>query len=423
MRILVIGAGVAGLTAARRLLRAGADVTVIEASNGVGGRVRSDVVRGFTLDRGFQVLFTAYPAAREELDYRALDLRRFDPGALVAFAGTRHILSDPLRDPASLLPAVLSSVVSLEDKARTALLSAELGAKSISAILRGVDETTENYLLRHGFSGAYIDRFIRPFFGGGVFLDHSLRTSARAFQFDYKMLTTGDTAVPASGMGQISQQIAAELVAAGCVRFGCPAAELTRAAGRVTGARLASGESVAADAVIVATPAPEAARLSGVRMPEGRLGVTCLYFSGDASVYDDKKIVLHANPGAFVNNVVQIDNIAPEYAPPGAHLLSVSILGVSDEPDATLAERATRDLRRMWAGDRRALTAIARLKLLAVYRIPYAQFAQPVGVFDRLPDSVTETPGLFFAGEFTAASSYNGAMASGAACADALLAR
>ncbi len=421
MRVAIVGAGVAGLTAGRILHRAGCDVTIYEQSDGVGGRVRSDRVRGFVLDRGFQVLFTAYPAAARQLDYGALNLRPFDPGAVISFAAERHVLADPLRDPAALPAALLSPVISTEDKLRTAALSAELKFRPVPNIMEGKDETTERYLLRRGFSGAYIERFIRPFFGG-IFLDRSLQTSSKAFRFDWKMLSSGDTVVPATGMGAISEQIGAELIAADRVHLGTSIIALSRGGyGNVTGVRDAGGMTHLADTVIVATPAPEAARLTGEAMPSGGVGTTCLYFTGPASVYDEKKIMLHANPNAFVNSVTQLDNVAPEYAPAGAHLLSVNVLGIPDGDDTTLAERAARDLRRIWAGDRRALNAISRLSLLAVYRIPYAQFPQPVGIYDTLPDSTTGTPGLFFAGEFTGASSFNAAIASGEACARAVL--
>ena len=209
-RVIVVGAGVAGLTCARALLRAGVGVEVFEASDAVGGRVRSDIVDGFTLDRGFQVLFTAYPAARRELDYAALDLQAFTPGAVIAQGAHRYTLSDPLRDLPAALPSVLSSIVPLADKLRTLRLSTELKATSVNAIMRGPDQTTEAFLYRRGFSRAFVENFVRPFFGA-IFLDDTLRTSAKAFQFDWKMLTTGETVVPAGGMGQISYQLAREL--------------------------------------------------------------------------------------------------------------------------------------------------------------------------------------------------------------------
>ena len=268
--------------------------------------MRSDAVDGFTLDRGFQVLFTAYPAAKRQLDYKRLALRAFESGAVIAQAARRSVLSDPLRDPKSFLPSVLSDIVSLEDKLRTAALSQEMRATSARAILRGKDETTEAFLRGRGFSERYINNFIRPFFGG-VFLDNSLQTSAKAFQFDWKMLSEGETAIPARGMGQISEQLAEELIAQNCVRLKCRVAALVSDAdGRVTGVRLEESETVRGDAVVVATAAPEAARLTGQRMPEGQVGTICLYFAGTEPVFAGRKIALHANQDAFVNNVAPL---------------------------------------------------------------------------------------------------------------------
>ena len=175
------------------------------------------------------------------------------------------------------------------------------------------------------------------------------------------MLALGETVVPAQGMGAISEQLGAELVSADKIRPRNPVRELHRNGNRIAGVCLENGEVVVADVVIVATPAPEAARLTGVRMPAGSVGTTCLYFTGPASLYDEKKIVLNANPNSFVNMVAQMETVAPEYAPPGAHLISATILGVPDMPETTLYKTALQDFRRMWAGDRRALNAIACL--------------------------------------------------------------
>ncbi len=424
MKILVVGAGAAGLTCARTLLRAGADVTVLEASDGVGGRVRSDVVDGFTLDRGFQVLFTAYPAARRQLEYGRLDLRRFEPGALIAQGAHRQTLSDPFRDPAAVVASVLTPIVSMGDKLRTALLSEELKRTPIDAIMNAPDETTEAYLYRRCFSRRFVDNFARPFFGG-VFLDRSLETSAKAFRFDWKMLSKGETVIPARGIGAITDQLAEELVAADAIRLETRVSEITRdgATGCATGVRTERGETMGADAVVVATAAPEAARLTGDRTPLGAVGTVCLYFAGSAPVYHGRKLVLHANRDVFVNNIAQLTNVAPDLAPPGEHLLSVTVLGVPDLPDAALWGRAEADLRRMFAGDKTALDALAALRPLRLYRIPYAQFAQPPGVYARLPSNQSRIPGVVLAGEFTTASSLNAALRSGEKAAALVLQR
>ncbi len=416
MKIIVVGAGVAGLVCGRTLLRAGHHVVVLEASDGVGGRVRSDVVDGFVLERGFQVLFTAYPAVRRQVNLDRLDLRIFDPGAIIARAGRRHVLSDPIRDIGAFLPSLLTGIVSPLDKARAALLSADMARKTVDAIMDdGPDTTTEDFLRRRGFSDRFVAHFARPFFGG-VFLDDSLQTSARAFQFDWKMLTEGRIAVPAGGNGAIAEQVAGSLRAANAIRLNAHVnALVTNENGRFVGARLGTGEVIGdANAVVVATPAPEAARLTGKpNLPHGQTSTINLYFAGSAPVYAGKKLVLHANQNPFVNNAVQVTNVAPEQAPPGRHLLSATVLGVPNGTDDELFARGIADLRRMFAGDSAALSALAAYRPLHLYRIPYGQFAQPPGIHDTLPGNDTGEPGLFFAAEFTAASSFNAAMHSG----------
>jgi phytoene dehydrogenase-like protein len=368
------------------------------------------------------VLFDAYPAARRQLDLQALDLRTFDPGALVYFQGRRAVLTDPLRDNdrAAGLAAALDPIVPPFDKARTLLLALELRAKSVDDVLAGQDEPAVAYLRRRGFSEQIIDRFFRPFYGG-ILLDRSLATSAKCFRFDFKMLSDGATAVPAGGMGRISAQIAQPLLARGLVRLNTSAVALVSEGGRVVGARLASGEELRADAVVVATPAPEAARLAGLPMPQGAVGTTTIYFSGDRPVYQGRKIVLNAAPDAVVNNAALLTNIAPEYAPPGKHLLSASILGVPALNDGALVRRALADMHAMFAGNRTAQAALAQYQPLRIYRIPYAQFAQPPGVHPGLPENRSGRAGLYFAAEFTEASSLNAAMISGEKCAEAIL--
>ena len=421
MKVIVVGGGLAGLTCARLLMRRGADVRLFEASDSVGGRVRTDRVEGFLLDRGFQVLFTSYPAAGRQLDLDKLQLRRFDPGAIIAKGARRYVLSDPLRDPAAALSSAAAPVVTPLDKLRTALLALELRLQTVDQVLSGPDTTIERYLRRRGFSREYIDNFVRPFYGG-ILLDRSLTLSAKCFKFDFKMLAEGYAAVPAGGMGEIPQQIAASLFEAGRIALHAPVDSLVKHGnGTVSGVRLQSGEVLDADAVVLSVPAPEAARLSGHRMPKGRTSTVNLYWSGTRRVYEGKKIVLNANPGPFVDYAAQVDNVAPEYAPPGKHLLSATVVGLPTDPDDMLFMRAMNDLHLMFRGDPDALSALGEYMPLKAYRIPYGQFAQPPGIHPHLPDNVSSTPGLFFAAEFTEASSQNAAMISGEKCADAIL--
>ncbi len=412
MKTIIVGAGLAGLTCAKVLSERGAEVAVFEASDGVGGRVRTDERDGFLLDRGFQVYFTSYPVSKRHLDHGALDFRVFDPGAIVQRGRERSVLSDPVRDPKALVPTLLSSAATFGDKLRTLEVVAKTfpGATSAGEENGEADTTTLEYLRAAGLSERYIDSFFRPFYGG-VLLDRELTTSARVLRFTLRMLATGRTVVPARGMGEIPKQLASRLPE-GAVRLDSPVDELLRDRERVTGVR-AGGEEHEADAVVVATDAPTAGRLTGEAVPEGRVGEVCLYYE-TSGLGSGKKILLNAGDGAFVNNAVEISNVSEEYAPLGRHLLYAVALTGFDLPDDALYRRGIEDLGRWYPG--------ADFRPLGLRRIPYGQFAQPPGIHETLPENRTATPGLVLAGEYTEDSSINGSMLSGERAAGAVVA-
>lgn len=402
MKVIVVGAGLAGLTCAKVLAERGAEVVVFEASDGVGGRVRTDEKDGFLLDRGFQVYFTAYPIAGRHLDHAALNLKPFDLGAIVRRGHEESFLSDPLRDSGAFLPSLLSNAAVFSDK----LLILKLATRSIpertesAGELDSADSSSLEYLRGKGFSERIIGNFYRPFYGG-IFLDRSLSTSARVLRFTFKMLATGKTAVPARGIGEIPKQLAARLPAS-AVRANSPVRSLLREGSRVVGVD-ADGEEHEADAVVMATDAPTAARLAGVPAPAGSVGQVCAYYATDG-LDAGKKIVLNAEDGGFVNNAVQISAVARSYASRGLHLLRVVALGGFDLPDDEIYRRGIEDVSRWYSQ--------VNFEPLAVYRVPYAQFAQPPGVHEKLPVNRTGIPGLVLAGEYTEDSSINGSMLS-----------
>ncbi len=247
---------------------------LLEASDGVGGRVRTDEhPQGYKLDRGFQVFFTAYPAAARHLDYSSLDLRTFDPGGLISYFGKTYPLTDPLRDPTSALPATLSPAATPLDKLRVLLLKYELGSKSIDELFEPDEVSIIEYLRRKGFSERVINLFFRPFFGG-VLLDRGLEASEGSFRYVYGMLSRGQTVLPAGGIGRIPEQLAAHLPTS-ALRLRSPADELLREGGRVKGVR-SDGEEIEAETVVLAVPAPEARRLAGVPAPEGQVSTVTL---------------------------------------------------------------------------------------------------------------------------------------------------
>lgn len=420
--IIIVGAGLAGLTCAKELVTAGEQVLVLEAADRIGGRVRTDMHEdGYRLDRGFQVVFTAYPAVRRHLDVDVLKQRRFEPGAILVKDGKKYEIADPLRDPGSLAAGLLNPLISPADKLRVLRLRRDVISLSAADIFSGKgqpggqDESSEQYLRRLGFAeDGFIDAFARPFYGG-IFLDRSLATSARMFQFVFKMLATGDTILPAEGMQSLPEQLAATLPE-GCVRCNTRVSELLLSEGKVRGVWLASGETIEAEQVVVATESPTAAKLTGMALPTQAVGSVCLYFAGDAQLYPERKILLNANANAFVNNAVLLTNIAPTYAPPRQHLLSATVLDTPGGDDEEIAQRCLAEMAG-WFPEH----DLSGWRFLAAYRIPFSQFAQRPGVYNELPDNHTPVEGLFLAGEYTESSSIHGAMHSGEKAAKEIL--
>ncbi|MEJ7653841.1 MAG: FAD-dependent oxidoreductase [Chloroflexia bacterium] len=290
----------------------------------------------------------------------------------------------------------------------------ELGRQSVEELLPQDSFTTIEYLRAEGFSERYIEYFLRPFLGG-ILLDRDLSTSESVFRFVYGMLAKGDVAIPAWGMGEIAEQLANGLPR-GAVRCGRRVVALTRSNGKVTGVRTRD-EEIEADAVVSAVSAPQARQLSDVAAPLDEVGCTTLYFATDSPLPWGRKLLLNADSRSFVSHCCSISNVAPNCAPPEKHLLSAVVLGTPDLEDDLIAELALADIDRM-SPDSNVKSA----KLLAIYRIPHAQTAQPPGFRSKLITDVNPEPGLYLAGDYLRSSSINGAMESGEVTAHAILA-
>ncbi len=419
-RVLIVGAGLAGLTCAKVLREAGYDIRVLEASADVGGRVRTDATaEGFLLDRGFQALFTAYPAARHHLDYSALRLRRFAPGAVLIREGKWRELGDPFSPLSPLRPSLPNALLPFGDKLRAMRLRRFARRRSLQRIfhgrIRGGERSIEDVLRQRHFSDTgFIDSFARPFFGA-ILLDRQLAASARLLYFVVKMLASGAIAIPEGGIAEIARQLAAGLPAQ-ALRLQTRVEGIIEAEGRAVGVTLTGGEELQGDAIVIATDAPTAARLTGLELPDESLSVTCVYFAGAQSLYSGPKLLLNANPDAFVNHAVQMSNVSPAYAPQGQHLLAASVLGAPQLDSGVLVARCRADMASWFPGK-----DLATFRPVGTYRIPFAQLAQPPDVFKRLPPNTTRSAGLFLAGEYTESSSIHGAMRSGESAARAVM--
>ena len=207
---IVIGAGLAGLTCALELRRRGLQVCVLEAADAVGGRVRTDEHEGFLLDRGFQVLLTAYPHAKRYLDYEALELEEFFAGALIYTGRSFEKVADPVRHPVAGVQTLLAKVGTRGDKLRIGQMRARLLVDTLDKIYAREDDDTLTWLRDQGFSEEFIDQFFRPFYGG-VMLDDELETSSKMLEFTYKMFSDGATALPTRGMGALPEQLADQI--------------------------------------------------------------------------------------------------------------------------------------------------------------------------------------------------------------------
>jgi len=429
--VTVVGGGLAGLVAAARLAEAGADVTLYERRPEVGGRVRTETVDGFTLDRGFQVLFTSYPAVAAELDADALDIRRFAPGATICRPGSRSTLSDPLRDPLGAIPSLLNDEVSFSDKLRTLALRYDLSNRDADDFFGGPDDSSiREYLRDWGFADEYVENFVEPFYGG-ITLDRSLSTSKQVFEYTFRAMGRGAIGVPAEGMSSIPQSLADRAREAGVTIETGADVETVRTAGQGripfrTGAadaegatvELADGSTRETDAVVVAATPPEARRLTGVESvpTEAVPNVTGWYALPAGETFETGKRILLNAANESPNAVVPMSEVAPEYAPDDRALLAATFLGEGplDRPAAALRDDV-RDALEAWYPER----DFAGLETVDVHRVRFAQFAQPPGVHAGLPDPDDPEGPVVLAGDYTEWSSIQGALESGRTAAEA----
>lgn len=367
--------------------------------------MRTDTVDGFRLDRGFQVLLTAYPEARRVLDYAGLDLRSFEPGALVRFGGRFHRFVDPWRRPARAFETMGSPVASLLDKVRVAQLRRRVTRGSVAAVFERPESTTMEALRAMGFSNRVIERFFRPFLGG-VFLDRDLDTSSRLFEFVFRMFASGDAAIPARGIGAIPEQLAGGLPA-GSVRIGARVVRVAR-----DSVTLASGDSLRADSVVVACEAPAAQRLLGDEVDARGRGVTCLYFDAPRPPIDEPILVLGAEDDGPIHNLCVPSQVAPELAPPGRSLVSATVLGSDGDEDAVRRQLTE------WFG-----TVVDRWRHLRTVRIEHALPRQVPPALSPVAKPTVRSDGVIVCGDWLDTASIQGAMVSGRRAAEAVLAR
>lgn len=398
---IIIGAGLSGLTAARQLQEKEIDFTILEASDRIGGRVKTDIVDGYRLDHGFQVLLTEYPEAKRWLDYDTLDLRAFSSGAMLLYEnGKRDHIGDPLRDPSSFFPTLHSEAGNFMDKLRILKLKLRLGSLSIEDIFKQDETTTQEILSKeYGFSDGMIRDFFAPFFAG-IFLEKELTTSRRMFDFVFKMFGEGDTAVPNLGMGELVTNLAAPLPAS-AIHLNATVEKIEKQTVYLT-----DGSKFTAPNIILATQATGLVKeLAHVKTTHQ--STTHLHFIADEPPIKKPLIALNTMSNRLTNNICTINQVAPKYAPDGKYLVSISVVGKTDFSEVDLVKNVRQELA-TWFGN-----VTEKWQHLHTRRVAYALPNQVSVQHDIFREKLKIRDGLFVCGDFLLNGSINGAMRSG----------
>ncbi|WGK64508.1 protoporphyrinogen/coproporphyrinogen oxidase [Croceiramulus getboli] len=395
LKIAIVGGGVSGLIAAQCCERIGHQVHLFEKEDALGGRVQTDVEAGYLLDRGFQVLLDAYPLAKKYLDYDALQLKPFLPGALVMRNGKRSKLGDPLRDASFLIPTLFSEHATLSDKWKIFRLSQSLKQKSLAAIFSEPEQSTLQYLKSYGFSAKVITRFFEPFFAG-IFLEPRLSTSSRMFEFVYKMFSEGSAVIPKDGMGAISNYLADQLTTTDV--------HLKTAVDHVdTGVlKLSDGTKVEVDAIILATASQALMPARGKEI--AWKSCETFYFETEECEITEPIIGLVPEKDALINTVHYPTQLQPSQKGQH-HLLSVTVLKEHDLNEQELHTRVLDDLKQF--------CGITPTRLLKKYTIEKALPDLKSVAYEPDQEQIDLAPGIFAAGDVLLNGSLNAAMLAG----------
>lgn len=400
--IAIVGAGLSGLVAAINLEQAGFKPQIFEATDRVGGRVKTDYKDGYTFDHGFQVLLTQYPATQKYLNYDLLDLQAFYPGAIIYNKRRVDKIGDPLRQFSFLFPTLTSKIGSVADKLKVLKLNSELKKKSFDDIFLAEEKTTLQYLKDYGFSEDIIHNFFKPFFTG-IFLEHELKTSSRKFEFVYKMFGEGSAAIPKKGIQAIPNQLMAQLKHTK-IDFNTPVKSIQDQ--EIT---FGNGSTETFDYVIIAT---EASHLISNLNNQHTLwkSVDNYYVSVKQRAFREPMIALIADEEALVNNIYYVSKPNAE-----EHLLSVSIVKPHELSKEELKARITADLK-----------TFADIETIEFKQFYHIEKALPVmqTVNYMLPKSETQLKDqVFLAGDHLANGSLNAAMLNGESAAQAVISK
>lgn len=406
--VIIVGAGLSGLSAAVHLHRQGRKVLILEASDRAGGRVKTDSVDGFILDRGFQVLLTAYPEAKKLLNYKDLQLCKMLPGATVLYDGGTFEIADPFRRPKALFSTLFAPVGTILDKINTLWLKNKLQKMSIDTIFTQPEQTTLQQLSDYGFSQKMIQRFYKPFLSG-IYLENQLTTSNRMFDFVMKMFSDGDVAIPALGMEEIPKQLVSQLPESS-IQYYKKVSKIVH-----NTLILEDGTTFEANQIVIATNANELTKQFLPNQKTTAQQATNVYF--EARIAPTKKAIVVLNASStkkWVNNLTVLSNVSKMYAPPEKVLISISYNELAPIEDFELAENMKKELEQ-WYGKQ-----VHDWKMIKTYRIDYALPIQDSVKNELSISEIKISDTLFICGDYLLNGSVNAAFKTGRLVAEAM---
>ena len=395
---IVVGAGISGLSCALELEKNGYRVQILEKENHPGGRVHSDVINGYILNRGFQVLQTGYPETKRLLDYEKLELCNLDSEVWIMNNNKIKKLYDPVQNPSNLLKAAFSNVGTFQDKLRLLQLRQSTTSRSTNKIFQENETTSLEQINNYGFSESIINEFFKPLFGG-AFLDNELDTTSRMFNFVYKIFSIAPIAIPKYGMKSIPEQLEAKLESK--ISFNTNVVKLDNKN------VFLENETLSADAIVLAANHDSAKKLIPSIDEISWNSTSCYYFVADSPPFSSKVVLLNGNNRGEINNVFVPTNISKAYSPNNKSIISVSTIGLNNN------ESEIRNELNNWFGNQ-----TEDWKLLHTYHIEQALPRMSV-------PSVSHSQyvnGIHMCGDYLTSSSIHGSMHSGRMTANQIIA-